>query len=341
MLHKYKGEQLDNWPIPTLDAWEQGVGEAIPWLVPGWVPEDSFGLMSGQQKRAHKTWTAFQLALCVACPEANFEPFKPTRYGPVLIVEEEGTAPQTKARMQMIRRALGITKAPDVHFAHHSHVKLDDERWRARLLSKVETLKPALVILDALSYMHDGDENSVREMSPTVETLRLMRGGGTSIIVLAHLDKTKGENSRADIDTQVRGSSLIVNAYDSHIALRRYRASDEFIQCTVRHRDAGEFHHLLKWHIDDAALVQVPKARLQLAAKPTDEAEIHTETFNEKCLEALEPGELYTLDQLRKLFGVSDRHVKRVMRQLAEQNLVTIKGNKFSVKTVDGESVSH
>lgn len=341
LLHKYKGEKLDEWPVPTLDEWEEGVGEDTPWLVPGWIPENSFGLMSGQQKRACKTWTAFQLALCVACPEATFDAFKPTRYGPVLIVEEEGTAPQTKARLQMIKRALGIKKTPNVHFVHHNHVKLDDERWRARLLAKVESLQPALVILDALSYMHDGDENSVREMSPTVETLRLMRGGGTSIIVLAHLDKTKGENKRSDIDTQVRGSSLIVNAYDSHIALRRYKMTEEFIQCTVRHRDADETHCLLRWHIDDAAVVKEPKARLQLAAKPSDEAEIHTETFNEKCLEALEPGELYTLDQLRALLGVSDRHVKRVMRQLADQKLISIEGNKYRTKNIDSDSTSH
>jgi RecA-family ATPase len=241
-----------DWCPPTLTDWLAQVDENVRWLIPDFVPEDSLILLSGQQKRAFKTWFALTCALATALGR-DVGGLKPTRAGPVLFIEEEGARASTKSRFKMLLNTYMIApeELSNVYFAHRNRIKLDDQGWRARLSNFMAAKQPALVVYDGLSFAHTGDENSHKDMSPVIDTLQLLRSFSCSTLLLAHVDKQRGENPHADIDIQVRGSSIIINSYDTHIAMRRYKMSDAHITCTVRSRDAEEKEFVVSWDIDE------------------------------------------------------------------------------------------
>ena len=58
-------------------------------------------------------------------------------------------------------------------------------------------------------------------------------------MLVTHLDKTRGEDGRASLDAQIRGSNALAGAYDVHIALRRYSHKIPTITITILSRDAA------------------------------------------------------------------------------------------------------
>lgn len=311
------------WCPPTLPEWLAQVDEAATWLIQDFIPEDSLVLLTGQQKRAFKTWFALVCALATAIGK-DIGGVKPTRKGTVLIIEEEGARASTKSRFKMLMNTYLITDSDvsNVFFAHRNRVKLDDPQWRQRLINFMEIKQPSLVVFDGLSFAHSGDENSHKDMSPVIGTLQLLRAYNCSTLLLAHVDKQRGENATADIDTQVRGSSVIVNAYDTHIAMRRYKMSTKHIDCIVRSRDDEEKEFVVSWDI------RKPEnhASLHYHRKHSDtEEQPMTDDFIARCKVQLETahGDKWSNAALRKIWEVGTKTANLVRDALIEQGYLT------------------
>ncbi len=314
------------WAPPTLNVWLESVDESRAWLIDHILPQDALVLISGQQKRAYKTWFAFNLALCIATGKGSGL-ILPKVTGPVIFVEEEGTQAKTKERFIMLCNTLGIEREElsNIYFAHRKRIKLDDDAWRKKLVELVRTVKPVLVIYDALSYAHTGNENSHEDMSPVIDTLASLRAEGCTVAILAHLDKDRGENPRADIDTQIRGSSIIVNAYDCHIALRRYKMTQAHIDCVIRSRDDEERRYSAVWNIDSEALT----ARLSFLQ--VIEGEKDTQDLLVKCKAIMEqdPDGVWTSRRLRELWGVSEKTARTIRDALVKSGALEQTGGSF------------
>lgn len=311
------------WQPPTLDTWLDSVDEEENWLVEHFVPADAIILLSGQQKRAFKTWNAFLLAASIASGK-SVAGLNVVRSGPVLIIEEEGAKPETKGRWNRLKAGHDFGKLDNLYFAHRQRIKLDDKAWLAKLQSWLQAIKPILVVYDGLTFAHSGDENSHEDMSKVVDSLQMIRNTGASVIMLAHLDKARGENPKADIDTQVRGSSLIVNMYDVHIAARRYKASQAYIDTIVRARDHGEKRFSITWDVpEDKDYAKASILQIIEGEKPVENAV-------ERCRSLLKPGS-YTARGLRELWGVSEKTARTIRERLIEDGVIVAQGNAFKV----------
>lgn len=234
----------------NLCDWIEEQSENKRWLIDDLIPEDGLILLSGQQKLAFKTWFAFATAIAISSGK-SMSMLKPNRKAGVLIIEEEGGKAQTRSRFLAIAKGFGANKEDleNIHFSFRNRVKLDNPVHKSQIKKLCEKHKPGLVILDALTYLHSGDENKIQDMLKVVDTINMIRSMGISVLIIAHLDKTRGSNVKTDIDLQIRGSSIISNSYDIHLALRRFSNQQKTIALTARARDEEEKFYKVDWKI--------------------------------------------------------------------------------------------
>lgn len=322
-------EEKVTWSPPLLSDWLESVDVNKAWIIEHILPEDGLVLISGQQKRAFKTWFAFLLALCVSQGK-KVGLLNPKRKGPVLIIEEEGARAQTKSRFLMLCATLGLKTSDltNIHFAHRERVKLDDEEWRKKIVDLVRRVEPVLVIYDALSYAHTGDENSHQDMTKVIDTMQSVRASGTTMVMLVHLDKQRGENPRSDIDTQPRGSSIIVNAYDTHLALRRYKMSAAHVDLYARHRDDAERRYSITWDVKEPSALDPNSGYAKFSMLEVIEGEKANDDLIERCKAILESesGTSWSARRLRELWEVSEKTSKMIRDNLIEAEFLEQNG---------------
>lgn len=333
------------WRLQNFSEWRQTVPLTTRWIVPGFIPKDSLVLISGQQKLAFKTWTADTLAISMSTGK-QLGPFAPLEPVPVLYIQEEGSKQGTKGRIDGIAKTYGIDPNDlKFYFVFRERIKLDNDLWRRRLIGAIRHLGIEVLILDALTYMHDAEENSNAEMGVAIETMRIARGEGVTVIFLAHLDKDRGSRKKADIDNQLRGASVVVNAYDVHFALRRYSAKDAHIDLTLRAREQEERQFVVTWdivkhteaifdpHLEREVEIEViDKAKLDMRELGS-EGEVGTRL--EKFLLAMAPGKLYSADELRACWGCGGTISKSSRERLVADGRIVVEKGKFKLSPID------
>lgn len=176
------------------------------------VPEASITILSGQS-RSFKTYTLLQLALDVVNGTYLFDEFETTQSSVLMIDEENG--------LRLLQQRLEQLSASDelpLHFMSLEGFHLDKEHIEETLafciLNNVK-----LIIIDALIRVHNSDENSARDMSKVFQKLREFTKNDIAVLVTQHHRK-QGANSSGG-SSEMRGSSDILAAVDSHIAVTR------------------------------------------------------------------------------------------------------------------------
>jgi len=276
-----------------------------------------------------KTYSALTQALCMATGVSSslLEPIAPM---PVLFVEEEGGTAETKERVLGICKTLEIeTNDPrlkNLYFAHRKRTKLDEPDWRHSLVSLVKRRGIKVAYFDALVYMHSADENKVSEMAPVLDTLQMIREAGSTAVYMCHLDKSRGEDRKADIDSQVRGAGVLTDAYDIHLAYRRYKMSEGHIDLTVRARSAGEERYSVAWQIEnhkegDRDIIDLAKLSMVRLNEGADR-----EQQVMRCYDSLEPGRLYSVKDCKEFWSTGLRATKQTMADLVEKGLCEFSG---------------
>lgn len=176
------------------------------------VPDSSITILSGQS-RSFKTYCLLQIALDVANGTYLFDTY-PTKQAPVLIIDEENG----KRLLQDRLNQLGAGDDLPVHFMSFEGFHLDKAHIE-EVLAFCAANEVKLVIIDALIRVHSSDENSAREMSKVFQKLREFTKNEIAVLVTQHHRK-QGANSSGG-SNEMRGSSDILAAVDSHVAVTR------------------------------------------------------------------------------------------------------------------------
>ena len=324
------------WDPPSLSAWAQQNVDSPRYIIPGLVPAESKVILTGQKKRGMKSYLSFLMALAIQTGKgpALLRPVKDYVGEPVLVIQEESTRAETKDRCDQLCRGLGANLAEDcteLYFAFHERVKLDSVDWQRKILSFIHRKQPVLVVLDPFYKLHTADENKGAEVMPILDFLEEIRAKGPTTMLVAHLDKSRGENARADIDTQVRGTGMLTDDYDLHLACRRYDMKEEIVKLTTRSKGGADCFYDLKWgFLNDSGKsvkmgqrVKVHKTVLDIVPNMPEGSQY------EVCLAKLVVGQLYTKKDLDELWGTKRvKTTRMIARALEEQLLKSTEGEE-------------
>lgn len=289
------------------------------WLIKEWMMCQGLHMCSGPRKIAGKTWFAIDNSLSVALGSASpgsilTVPHDGKR---VLFIEEEGTGPDTRSRHAKLLKGRGLDVDSDEFpeamakleknylIMHHPRIKLDNPQWCAWLVDYVKGEGIELVVLDAITYMTSGDENSKQDQSRINDALFGVRAAGAAVLYLVHTNK-QGQREDADPDLDVRGSTVLLDAYDAHFALRRRH--DSYIDLLARYRDFEEGRYRISW---DYKPDRVAPTLWRVTAE--DEARTAVQDF----VVQLVPGVDYNNGTLKKQLGLSsDKEAAKLLNQL-------------------------
>lgn len=305
---------------PRLTEWLVREPPEPKWLLENFLPEQSLAMCSGPRKVAHKTWFAIEAALAVAIGKTLEKPMVKAEHDGkrVLFIEEEGTGHDTRSRFFKLLKSHGIDPRTgqgqeamekldkNFLFMHHPRVKLDNPNWVAILRNFVKENEVKLIVLDAITYMTSGDENKKQDMAPVNDALFAFRQLGASVLYLVHTNKA-AQREDADPDLDVRGSSVLLDAYDVHFALRRN--AKEYINLLARYRDFEEQRFRVTWTFQPDSVSGL--------VKPVTE-ELEEADALKDYIAHLIPGVEYTIVGVAKTFGLEKKEAAKLLNSLTK-----------------------
>ena len=240
-----------------LATWLDEPSKEVGWYIDGLIPKDSLIIVSGEKKKAMKTYLCMVLGLSVASgapcgtpPKGSSRIWTPTNAAgvPVLYLLQEGQEDASKRRFRAAATALGIALPQvkmDVSF--RKALKLDHSATVQVLRQAVHDSGYGLIILDSLVFLHTQDENDVQGLRKVTDAIMQIREAGCSVMWISHIRKDTKEGSK-DIDQRVRGSGVLTDARDTHLGLRCAKRGDPII-LEVDHRERDGAQYSLKWDI--------------------------------------------------------------------------------------------
>lgn len=189
------------------------------WLIEQLWADGAVGIVGGEPKCC-KSFLALDMVVSVASGAPCLRRYPVARRGRVLLYAAEDALHVVRSRLDGIARAAGTDLAAlDIQVITAPSVRLDQEEDRDRLAKTVESLKPALLVLDPFVRLHRIDENVSAEVAPLLAYLReLQRTHDVAVAVVHHAKKGAG---KARDGQALRGSSEFHAWGDSNLYLRR------------------------------------------------------------------------------------------------------------------------
>lgn len=203
------------------------------WLVANVLTVGACGFIAGQPKN-FKSWVALDLALSVSTGLPFLDHFPVRRQGPVLLIQEEDSAPMVKSRVQAVWPSKVADKIrlgsdgelewhppdprdePPITAAIRSGVIVSDPSWQSWLDEQIaagwQGTPYALVIVDPLMMVAgEVDENRSQEMTTKIfrPLKTLAEKHKCAIIVVHHM--RKGDPTKPG-----RGGQLMLGSTANH-----------------------------------------------------------------------------------------------------------------------------
>ncbi|MCX6720463.1 MAG: AAA family ATPase [Candidatus Staskawiczbacteria bacterium] len=216
-------EPINFTPFTLTDLYKEDF-PAAKWVVQDLVPLGTIVALTGDAN-SYKTFLTQSMAACVATGTPFLDHFT-TIPGKVLIVDEENHRMHIKDRFKQ----MGVNATSDISFLSLNGIKIDNPEHLAHLKELIEKEKPVLVILDSLIRLHGGEENSASEMSIAFSAMKKLVSDDRAILFIHHHRKPQGFGKKSGSQS-IRGSSDIIAAVDSHIAIDR-KGSDFIVTQT-------------------------------------------------------------------------------------------------------------
>ncbi|OYX37161.1 hypothetical protein B7Z00_03735 [Candidatus Saccharibacteria bacterium 32-50-10] len=184
------------------------------WLVEGLIPLGGITLLSGAPE-SYKTWVMLDTAISVAEGKPLFDKL-PTTRTKVLIIDEESGGRILQERFLALR-----VHSTSPIYSESMQGVIFTEDYVDSLVDWCITKGIGLVVIDSLTRIHRGDENSAKDISALFAQIRKLSNAGISVIILHHNRKSiPGFGYSAN---DIRGSSDILASVDSAIALNTTR----------------------------------------------------------------------------------------------------------------------
>lgn len=206
-------ERMNFKPFTLTDLYQERF-PAERWVVDGLIPFGTITALTGESN-SYKTFFTQSMAASVN-GGALFLGHFPTTKGKVLIVDEENHRRHVKDRYE----ALGISATSDILFLSQQGIRIDNEAHIKSLCELLDREKPSLVILDSLVRLHGGEENSATEIARAFAGMRKLVDSDRAIIVIHHHRKPRTTGKKSNSQS-IRGSSDILAAVDTHLAIDR------------------------------------------------------------------------------------------------------------------------
>lgn len=216
------------------------------WIVDMLIPDSSISIISAPPGQ-YKTWLAFSIAIKVASGEPVFEQFQ-TKKTNVLIIDEESGLARTRHRLEQ----LGASVDSQIAVSSYHSFKLDEANAKS-LIDYCKAQKIGLVIFDSLTRIHNGDENSAKDMSAVMGELKRLAQANIGVFLIHHNRKPgqfggKGAN-------EMRGSGDILAACDVQLSVKRKVDSNTITVFQNKNRDAPNLLPFdLEVHSDEGRL---------------------------------------------------------------------------------------
>ena len=188
-----------------------------------------------------KTYSMLSMASCVANGKAwlNYQTTKTN----VLILDEESGGVRLSRRVGEALRGENCDETTPVFYISLANFKLDDDLDPIIVENIINDTQAGLVIIDALSEIMDGDENSKKDVQPVFNKLRTIADNtGAAIVVIHHSNKQGG----------YRGSTAIKGNIETMIQVEYQRNSKQFTFTSEKNRDGEklEFAAVPYWEDD-------------------------------------------------------------------------------------------
>ncbi len=210
-------DKLRVWTIGEILTHDFGPEE---WVVKSLITKQGITAFSGNPGD-YKTWVTIHIALCVSRNAPVFGKF-PTTQGGVLIIDEEDHIRVVKGRLEL----LGAKNTDAIHYLSQSGFKADNDKALQAVVDFVKEKNIKLVILDSLVRIHQQEENDATGMAKVFSSIQKIIAAGASILFTHHHRKQYGFGN-SNPGQNMRGSSDILAAVDSHITVERKRDKED------------------------------------------------------------------------------------------------------------------
>jgi hypothetical protein len=177
-------------------------------VVKGFIYQDMVHLFSGYSGKG-KSVVTIEIAVSIMTGKPVFGRLPVVRPGPVLLVDEETSRSLLRNRFEK----MGIGKDLPYYILLFQGIKVDQHRFVEAIIRKIHEIRPALVVFDSLSRVHDQDENSLA-MSRPMAAFRKIANEGVAVWLIHHFGKGSGPH-----DQRSRGHTEIVAAVDIEFSL--------------------------------------------------------------------------------------------------------------------------
>jgi len=275
------------------------------WLIEELWSSNSVGVVAGQPK-ACKSWLGLEMAVSVATATPCLGRFAVPRPGPCLVYLAEDSPAMVRERLAALcaHRGIDINRL-EVSIICAPALKLDNRLHVERLNATLKAHKPLMLLLDPLVRLHNRDENSSTEISPVLDTLRVLQRAHEVCIVLVHHVRKVGA-SRAG--QGLRGSSDIWAWGDSNIFISHQNGR---LKLTIEHRAAPAPHPVAFQLASDP-----PHLALAQDGDPPP-------TLRQRIIEELARSSLpLNRTELRKRLAVRNKHLGDTIEELLASNIL-------------------
>lgn len=252
---------VDIFDPPKLSTWAQSVRDdpRLTWIVPNFIPSDNLVLISGHPKDSKKTWLGMWLALEAA------EQHK------VCYVYREGSRLPTLQRFDALTSGL-----PDmgreflynnIAFHHRGHFWLDNLEQVKNACKFIKRNDIKLIFVDTFAKSVQSDENSSKDVGRAINATERLRDSGATVVLVHHLRKatsalSNGTTGTPEPDKDLRGSSALAGAYETHLAVRSYQGDPAILLVGGKETEWTAYDYDWQFKADENK--QLIDARLQL-----------------------------------------------------------------------------
>lgn len=188
------------------------------WIVDGLVPSEGITILSAAPS-SFKTWAMLEITLAVTDGRQLFGHYATSATGVLLVDEESGERILNERFKQ-----LGASPNSGVQYFSREGYKVSAE-YIDSLISVCLANNIGLVMFDSLVRMHQGDENTSRDMSELFNQLRRLADNGIAVLIAHHNRKGSAGGSYSPAG-DMRGSSDILASVDCHMAFSRHNSGD-------------------------------------------------------------------------------------------------------------------
>jgi hypothetical protein len=306
-------------PISLSELLSKKYSPAI-WIVEKLIPEECLTVISAPPG-LYKTWMGLEIALRVSRGEKVFGEFK-TEQGNVILVDEENHGRILQERLLKLKCS---SKDKIYFFSIGDSFKVDEEKDLKKLISYGKKTDAKLLIFDSLVRIHDKNENlASSEMSVVMNQFKKLTHEGFTVLFLHHHRKTGfGPNTS---DQNIRGSSDILAAVDSHLAIKKTREIIMIQQPKLRiDQNIKPFEVAFEVDPNDFSVSFV-----YMGEAPEEKTKI--EEAKEKILQILEDGSEKDFKALKSITKSGDKSLREALKELIEKGEVSEKSGKKNKK---------